>query len=566
MATILTVLYTLGFLLSILCFIIACLQKPSTEQKLTSLVTFFAFLLWFSYWSNLFADNLAVSVLCNKLVYISTISVYFVLFIFYARYYRVHIPKWLYAFMSVFSILILVSTTTYDLHHLYYISYSWDNSGAVPIIRKEHGPLHSLYYVLLLCYLSLYFFIFLRQFVKKRTTNRLNEILMILMVFLPSVSYILEKILGNPSIELVPFGLLFTELILIYLIGKARISDINILAKEFIFNSIEDAFIVVDRKMFYKGSNKAAEELFPSLAEAIPNQHIQSISPELTRIFDDEFSSAKKSTKYFEKSNRVFQPSIRLMHDSNQTSYVLCLLDVTDQRKHYSLLQNYQRDLEHEVRIKTKALKQMQRKMLIGFAEIVENKNMITGGHVKRTSSYAYAIAIELRVTEHYVNTLTDAFIEGLQMVAPLHDIGKVSVPDSILDKPAKLTTEEFDIIKSHTTNGKILIERVLSEDEDQSYYEIAKNVAFYHHERWDGDGYPSRLKREEIPLEARIMAVADVFDALVSSRPYKKAFSMDTAFDIILEERGKHFDPVIVDAFISIRPIVEKVFKDVTN
>ena len=142
-----------------------------------------------------------------------------------------------------------------------------------------------------------------------------------------------------------------------------------------------------------------------------------------------------------------------------------------------------------------------------------------------------------------------------------MHDLGKIAVPDAILQKPGKFTDEEYEKMKSHSAQGAKIVEEVLSEVDDLEFKKIAINVAHYHHEKWDGSGYPDHLHNEEIPLEARIMALADVFDALVSKRCYKESFSYDKAFQIIEESLGTHFDPVLGQKFIDCRPKLEKLY-----
>ena len=158
---------------------------------------------------------------------------------------------------------------------------------------------------------------------------------------------------------------------------------------------------------------------------------------------------------------------------------------------------------------------------------------------------------------------MTDSFIDNVINSAPLHDIGKIAVPDAILNKPGKLTKEEFDLMKTHTTAGGKIISSIIEMVPDSHYLDEAKNLATYHHERWDGAGYPTGLAGENIPLSARIMAVADVFDALVSKRSYKEGFPYDKALNIIKEERGTHFDPKLVDAFLAVKEKVLSVARE---
>ena len=162
-----------------------------------------------------------------------------------------------------------------------------------------------------------------------------------------------------------------------------------------------------------------------------------------------------------------------------------------------------------------------------------------------------------------YSEYLTDEYMEDVANSAPLHDVGKIKVSDLILNKPGKLTDEEFEIMKSHTTAGNDIITSAMALVSDSGYLKEAKNLATYHHEKWDGSGYPCGIAGEEIPLSARIMAIADVFDALVSKRSYKKPFTFEQAMDIIKEGAGKHFDPELAKLFIEadeeVRAIAEE-------
>ncbi|MCI7768037.1 MAG: HD domain-containing protein [Oscillospiraceae bacterium] len=192
--------------------------------------------------------------------------------------------------------------------------------------------------------------------------------------------------------------------------------------------------------------------------------------------------------------------------------------------------------------------------MICGFATLVENRDENTGGHIKRTSIYAEMLSRELQRTGQYSDIINDEFIECLAMVAPLHDIGKIAIPDSILCKPGKLTDEEFDIMKSHSAKGGEIIMGVFIHSSDENYKKMAYEVARYHHEKWNGRGYPEGLSGTDIPLSARIMAVADVFDAVSEKRCYRDAMPLEKCFEIISEGSGRDFDPVLAEAFLNIR------------
>lgn len=195
---------------------------------------------------------------------------------------------------------------------------------------------------------------------------------------------------------------------------------------------------------------------------------------------------------------------------------------------------------------------EMQFNIITMMADIVENRDDNTGGHIKRTAKYVKIIADELKKRGEYSDVLTDKYISDMIVAAPLHDIGKIHISDTILNKPGRLTDEEFEIMKTHTTAGEKLLIHAKDELGESSYLDMAIEMAAYHHEWWNGKGYPYNIKENEIPLCARIMAVADVFDALTAKRCYKNAMPMEKAVSIIREETGTHFDPIVSEAFLS--------------
>lgn len=183
-------------------------------------------------------------------------------------------------------------------------------------------------------------------------------------------------------------------------------------------------------------------------------------------------------------------------------------------------------------------------------ADVVESRDKVTGRHIERTQKYLELLVGELIRTGIYVDEMSGWDLTLLLPSAQLHDVGKIIISDSILNKPDKLTDSEFELIKSHCAEGERIIDDIITKTKDDGFLLHAKRFAGYHHEKWDGTGYPRRLKGKEIPLEGRIMAVADVYDALVSERPYKKPFSHERAVEIISRDSGTHFDPKIIVAF----------------
>ncbi|MCQ2572588.1 MAG: HD domain-containing protein [Treponema sp.] len=202
------------------------------------------------------------------------------------------------------------------------------------------------------------------------------------------------------------------------------------------------------------------------------------------------------------------------------------------------------------------------KEMVQNFSTLIENRDDSTGGHVKRTTLYVDLIMKEMTRIDKYKNILTRDFMNNLLQAAPMHDIGKISVPDSILQKPGKLTDDEFAVMKTHTVRGGDIIQETFGNNPDKiDFVRIAYKVAQFHHEKWNGKGYPEGLSGYDIPLCARIMAVADVFDAVSAKRCYRDAMPLDQCFEIIMKGRGVDFDPEVVDIFLNAREKVEEIY-----
>ena len=219
------------------------------------------------------------------------------------------------------------------------------------------------------------------------------------------------------------------------------------------------------------------------------------------------------------------------------------------------LLRRIQSHIETDKIIKDsiKSVKDIHNATISAIAHLVDCRDKITGGHIQRTQTYLGILIEGLSKRKEFKDMITDWDMSVLLPSAQLHDMGKISVSDIILNKPGPLTHDEYNIMKCHCLEGEKLVDRIMSETESNSFLIHAKRFAGTHHEKWNGTGYPRGLKGEEIPLEGRIMAVADVFDALVSERPYKKALTHEEAVELIRKESGTHFDPRMVDVFLDV-------------
>jgi putative two-component system response regulator len=220
---------------------------------------------------------------------------------------------------------------------------------------------------------------------------------------------------------------------------------------------------------------------------------------------------------------------------------------------------NYNNNLQEMVKARTKTILDMQNSVLKIVANLVESRDEITGGHVERTRRYLSILLDGLGKMGLYTREVEDWNQEFFLQSSQLHDVGKISIPDKILLKPDKLTPEEFDEMKNHTLFGVRIIEAMQKETPESSFLSHAKILAGYHHEKWDGSGYPYGLKGLDIPLGGRLMAIADVYDALISVRPYKRPFTHEEAAQIIIKGRGIQFDPDLTDVFIAVSGLFDQ-------
>ena len=290
------------------------------------------------------------------------------------------------------------------------------------------------------------------------------------------------------------------------------------------------------------------------------NEHLD----DLQKLASEEMRAASdKMDEYIAASQTVGIICITGIIAAVIVCIILCVRITSGLDRHKKRLEIEVEEKNSDIRRHNEKMLELQNNIIIAMANLIESRDGDTGEHVKRTSRYVTMLAEAAQKKGLYPEILTDSYVELLAKAAPMHDIGKISVPDSILQKPGKLTPEEFERIKSHAPEGGRIIREVMEGIEEKEYVDIAATVAEGHHEKWDGGGYPSGLRGDDIPLSARIMAIADVFDALISKRCYKEAMPLDKAFGIISDSAGTHFDPELAQIFVSLRPDIESYLSD---
>jgi len=340
------------------------------------------------------------------------------------------------------------------------------------------------------------------------------------------------------------------------LAGTYNVFTLN--SGQVMLNMIENItpdLILLDVKMPEMDGYQAIEKLKENKNTAdIPVIFLTALSAEETELKGLSLGAIDYITKPFSPPLLLKRLEVHLLVEEQKHELV-------DQKRELLLLNN---NLEQIVDEKTATVVDLKNAILSTMAELVEYRDAITGGHIVRTQRYIKALMDAMKQHGVYSSEVSAMDEELVLQSCQLHDVGKISVSDAILNKPAKLEPEEFEIIKAHTTFGGKVIQRLIDKTMDSDFLEYAKIFAVTHHEKWDGSGYPKGLAGEEIPLLGRMMAIGDVYDALVETRPYKAAFAHEKAMQIIIDGRGKHFDPKLVDLFEKIHMEFDRISEEV--
>lgn len=447
---------------------------------------------------------------------------------------------------------------------LYYKSVWVKQWHGASYLEKEYGPLHNLYLIYLVLISAGSIFLIVLAFKKRKNISYATSISLFFILVLSFITYIVQKAFHS-KIDFIPFTMNLQQIWLLLLLNRISLYDISGLTASTMVESNFYGFVGFRDSGKYVGAEGNAEKWFPELNRLYVDKKI---STELENESDfikqvSKWINGEDSEKifYFERDNLIIEAKYSIVVGRNGTKFHLIgLSDDTDQQKLNRLIKDYNENLEAKVNEKAEKIRQIQGDIIISMASIVENRDGNTGGHIKRTSDVVRIFVRELQKTGKFPE-LTPPVAACIIKAAPLHDFGKIGVPDVILNKPGKFTDEEYEIMKTHSEKGAHIVAQILQSSEDILFNNIAVNVAHFHHEKWNGTGYPKGLSEKVIPFEARIMALADVFDALVSRRVYKSQFSYDKAFGIIEESCGQHFDPDLCAEFLKCRPKLEKLY-----
>ncbi|MBP5184298.1 MAG: HD domain-containing protein [Lachnospiraceae bacterium] len=452
---------------------------------------------------------------------------------------------------------------------IFYKSFSFETvGGAGRLTDKVYGPLHPWYYIMLLGETMAIIVVLVYCYFRKRNVTRWNLVMFAVPEIVSVFAFFSSRAIDS-AYETFPLSVVMG--LVIYLIIAFRLSLYDVVGNVLVSvaENGQTGVAAFDTKFRFLGSNETAKDVFPGLPKLRIDGTANEIDDESCRVmigFVNDFAKdPSKDTAVYETGGRYYNIMIsNLMDGKRKVGYYLLMTDDTENRKYIALLDNYNNDLLNEVKSKTENLVNIHNRLIMGMATMVESRDNSTGGHIMRTSTVVKILTAEMK-RDNVLNK-PYSFYENLVKAAPMHDLGKVAVDDVILRKPGKFTDEEFAMMKMHAAEGARIIDKILDGTDDEEFRKIATNVAHYHHERWDGSGYPEGLKGEEIPIEARIMAIADVYDALVSKRVYKERMSFEQADRIILEGMGNQFDSSLKPYYVAVRPRLEAYYSSLAE
>ncbi len=482
---------------------------------------------------------------------------------------RIHIGRKLRLATFLLTTAMLCSIFTIGYSGIFYKSYSVEAVDGVMIIHKEYGPMHTAFYALVLLYLLADLAMVIYSLRRKKQVSRRVLVLLCVPIITSLLGYFANHLIDMSGYEIMPVTYVLALIVYLFIARRMTLYDVSEMVVESMVQTGDTGFISLDFGRHYLGSNQRAREIVPSLNELAVDLSIDR-SAEFSRTASawlDHFKAGGESARdlYVLKTpegedDRIYMVEVNYLFDGRKRrGYQILLADDTQNQKYIRLIDKYNTELQAEVAAKTERLVEMHDNLILSMATMVESRDNTTGGHIRRTSEGVRLLIEQMKQDPEL--GLSEAFCRNIIKAAPMHDLGKIAVDDAVLRKPGRYTPEEYDKMKTHAAEGARIVHEILKETDDIDFHLIAENVAHYHHERWDGSGYPDGLRGEEIPFEARIMAVADVYDALVSRRPYKEPFTFEQADRIILEGMGSQFDPALRRYYEAARPALEAFY-----
>jgi len=504
-----------------------CIQRSSRQQTQLLLLTVSTIVLMIGYLLELTAENQQAAITGTMFSYVGKPFALLSSFLFVCTCCGVELKRKVKFGLLLYHGMFTVVVLTNPLHHLFYPTIAFDITRPYSPLILTHGPLYYAYLATTVAHLIVNTVLAARELKRCRTRQRRHQVILIFgMIFSGILGYMIFLTGVTKGYDSTMAGCFMGAICQLIIFFRYRLFDALTLAKDQALQDAASGMLVLDDQ----GTVVYMNAMMGNLIE--------------TGDFHSQVQALPEGNSLLRHGNRVYDAKRSIVVNHGRTfGETIELIDITDSYR-------YSERLEQDVENRTRQILHIQRTVIGSLANLVEARDDYTGSHIKKTGEYVRILAEELQNDPRFQDIVTDDFLTKLADVAPLHDIGKIAVSDAILRKPGKLSQTEFLEMQNHCAEGARVIENTMRGVETDDYVSMAEDVARYHHEWWNGKGYPEGLKGEDIPLSARIMAVADVYDALRSRRVYKEPFHAELARNIIAEDAGTHFDPAVVEAF----------------
>ncbi len=564
---------------------VLAVRRPSNEVKFLLCLSFTVLCYLAGYY--LFLDGTAPSLIVwgLKLMYLSSLVFILIELRIFEQVFNIRLPRRMWGVISIWLFLLAVIVTIFNHYsrlppsHWMYRSYtfSYNSSEGRYIMQMDYGWATYAFSATVILFLFSTIALYMYRIQHSRRNHRRNYTMYFFVLLIPNMTFVLTRRfhLEQTTFPYFPLILVIFLSAATILVVMQRFASLSDLAIKKIGDVVESPMFVVDEVLRVHDANKAAVELYPEYKNTAgmmgkpqkANAVLQNIvSPLYETEGDDKQLITIEGNVYSSECHKVI---------TNNTlyGYVIVLHDVTDQRGLYVKMQERNKHLQQLVHYYEDEISIIRGKFVSGLIQIILTLDKNTGEHMRRTSNYTYVIARQLQRMGKFPEILTDQYVEMLSKVAPLHDVGKLNLSKELLAKQDGFTKPQMEEHQRHVTYGVEIIDSLIIANPDDLFYQLSHEIALFHHEWWDGstNGYPGHfdfanyvigepvpqetpLKGEEIPLSARIVALADVFDALSHKRVYKEAWSTEDAFTEIQSLSGKQFDPEIVTAFIQVK------------
>ena len=546
-----TIFYFILFLISFFYLFILLFRFRQSASVYYYLLSVCIIIINFGYWQGSIATTLEEALATSRVSYLGSAFVCYFMVCCIAQLTKTKLSLAVRCIGTGLGLAVTFSAMTIGYSAVYYKSAQLVRSDGFSYLVKEYGPMHVLFPAEIVCGLFCGFTVVAIAFTKGKKVSYISCIGSLAVMGSVTTVYFI----GGGIYSMLPLAYDVGFTVILFLLMRISLYNPIGLSEQSMKDSREYGFVSFDSKGHFLDGNAVARKWFPELNDLnidrlIPDCHTDF----LKQVHDWLAGDDEEATHLFHCGEQIIEAK-KIIIPIRKKKYIVYiqLRDDTKQQKYLQLIEHHNFDLQHDVASKTHKIEQLQDDIIISMASIVENRDSDTGGHIRRTSDIVRVFTGYL-MENGCLPELTEHAADCIIRSAPLHDFGKIAISDAILNKPGKYMPEEYEKMKKHPVRGAAIVGRILQNSEDILLKNIAANIAHYHHEKWDGSGYPEGFKGEEIPVEARIMALADVFDALVSKRVYKEQFSFEKAFSILQESAGSHFDPFLCEQFLHCR------------